>query len=165
MVELLEQHNGSHATLVLKPNAAMPWRQNLYVIALFAIGVLGFATFWAFNGAILALPFGILEILGLTWAMWWVARQAQRQQTIELSEHEVVIRSGIKSIEKEWRGARQWTRVEVEKGKRKADPPTIWFCYRDQRVEVGDFLNRRDRTRLLQTLKQLINGPLRLPPS
>lgn len=124
---------------------------------------MGFATIWTLKGAVLALPIGVLEMIGLTWAMWWVSRQAQQMQTIELTDLEVVIRSGIKVPDQEWRGARQWTRVEVEKGKRRADPIRIWFCFRDQRVEVGGFLNRRDRTRLLQTLKHLINGPLRLP--
>lgn len=163
MVELLD--NAASQTLVLRPNAAMPWRRNLYVIAIFGFGILGFATFWTIKGVVLALPMGILEMIGLTWALWWVARQAQRCQTIELTAHEVIIQSGRDQPESEWRSARAWTRVQVDKPKRRGDPPRVWFCFKGDQVEVGGFLNRRDRQRLIRVLKKVINGPERISPS
>ncbi len=162
MVEWMPSEDGRSDTLILRPNAAMPWRRNLYVIALFGVGILGFGAFWTFQGVVLALPMGILELIGLTWAMWWVARQAERCQTIELSAHEVVIQSGRREPEAEWRAARVWTRVQVDPPKRRGDPPRIWFCFKGERVEVGGFLNRRDRNRLIRLLKKVVNGPARL---
>lgn len=143
----------------------MPWRYNLYVIGLFGLGILGFGIFWTTQGVVLALPFGVLEMVGLTWALWWVAHKAQRIEVLELNELEVIFRSGIKQVEREFRAPRLWTQIDIEPAKRRIDAPRVFLCFRDQRVEVGDFLNRRDRYRLIRQLKKLVNGPAQLAPA
>lgn len=165
MIECQMTESPRCGVLTLRPNAAMPWRYNLYVIGLFSLGILGFGIFWTTQGVVLALPFGVLEVIGLTAALWWVAHKAQRVEVLELTELEVVFRSGIKTVEREFRAPRLWTQIDIQPAKRKIDAPRVFLCFRDQRVEVGDFLNRRDRYRLIRQLKQLVNGPKRLADS
>ena len=165
MIECQMTESPRCGVLTLRPNAAMPWRYNLYVIGLFSLGILGFGIFWTTQGVVLALPFGVLEVIGLTAALWWVAHKAQRVEVLELTELEVVFRSGIKTVEREFRAPRLWTQIDIQPAKRKIDAPRVFLCFRDQLVEVGDFLNRRDRYRLIRQLKQLVNGPKRLADS
>lgn len=140
----------------------MPWRYNLYVIGLFGVGILGFGIFWTFQGVVLALPFGVLEMIGLSAALYYVARKAQQQQVLELTDLEVIFRSGSKKVDREFRAPRLWTQVDIQPPKRRLEAPRVFLCFRDQRIEVGDFLNRRDRYRLIRQLKRFINGPARL---
>jgi len=164
MIECSDDSQPGCGHILMRPNAAMPWRYNLYVIAIFSVGVLGFGIFWTFQGVTLALPFGVLEMLALSAALYHVARQAQRQQTLRLTPTEVHFKSGLKVVEQDVSTPRQWTHIDIRPAKRKMEAPRVFLVFREQQIEVGGFLNRRDRYRLIRQLKRWVNGPARLAP-
>ena len=107
-------------------------------------------------GAWVILPFSGIEILALTIALYVLARRNARQEVITVDKDQVIIERGITSPAENWRYQRLWSSFHVEKPAGTWSSPIISIRSHGKHLELGTFLNRRDKIKLINTLKYIV---------
>ena len=141
--------------ITLRPNASLSWRGNLWFIASVSALALLIALGFALVGAYFILPFSGLEILVLFCSCYYLCRRNLRQEVITLSEQSVLIEKGIKQPQQSWRYERSQTQIHVHHGTTPWDSPTVTLHCQEQHIELGAFLNKREKIQLINSLKRM----------
>ena len=136
----------------------MHWKETkvyLWVIT----GVLVFISFiMAWLGAWMVLPFAGLEVIVLASLMYWVAHQCRRQQVISFKHNRVHIEKGHVSPSVSWESELFFTRLMVDPPAYRGHLCKVFLRSKDQKLEVGEFLNEEDKKRLIAELRRVISA-------
>lgn len=140
--------------LILRPDRSMSWQTNKKILlAMFAINMaigIGFAM----AGAWLILPFAGLEIVLVGIGMYYVSWKLNFQETITIDAESFRLQKGVYYPKQSW----QWQTSNIElltrAGHYRMSPPSLILRHLNDAVEIGTFLNRADKKRLRQTLKE-----------
>ncbi|KAA1194415.1 DUF2244 domain-containing protein [Pseudohalioglobus sediminis] len=142
--------------IVARPNQSASWRSNLYVLLAISVPSLGAAIGFTAMGAWPILPFAGLELLALAAALYYVNWKLQYRHVITLSEDSIRIDKGHYHPRQSWQFRRQVTGLSVIPEKHPWESPALTVHDRQQRVSVGEFLNRDDALALLELLRKEI---------
>ena len=140
----------------MKPNASLSWRGNLWFITSISVLALLISLSFSLIGAYVILPFYGLEILVLFISCYYLCRRNLRQEVITFSEQSVIIEKGTGQPQQYWCYDRRQTEIHVLHGAARWDTPTVTLCCHHQRIELGDFLNKREKIQLINNLKRII---------
>jgi len=141
--------------VILKPNASLSWRGNLwFIISVSALALL-ISLGFALIGAYVILLFYGLEILVLFFSCYYLCRRNLRREVITLSEQNVEIEKGTGQPHQHWCYDRSQTEIRVFHGEARWDIPTVALCCQHHSVELGDFLNKREKIQLINKLKRI----------
>jgi uncharacterized membrane protein len=146
----------SHLTIVAKPNHSSTWRNNLLVLLAISVPSLGAAIGFALLGAWPILPFAGLELLALGSALYYVNWKLQYRHVITLSEDSVRIDKGFYLPRQTWMFKRQATGLAVTPERHPWEGPVLALHDKQEKVSLGEFLNRDDSLKLLALLKREI---------
>ena len=146
----------SHLTIVARPNHSSTWRNNLLALLAISVPSLGAAIGFALLGAWPILPFAGLELLALGSALYYVNWKLQYRHVITLSEDSVRIDKGFYLPKETWLFKRHTTGLAVTPERHPWDGPDLALHDRQERVSLGEFLNRDDSLKLLALLKREI---------
>lgn len=142
--------------IVLRPNHSWSWRANLWFLAILLGVSLLIATAFLLVGAWVVLPFTLLEMTGLAICIHYCFRQCSLQEVITVSDNEVKIERGIRAPSEQETFQRMWSKFFVRSPKHPWDPMTLSVSSRGMETEIGAFLNRRDKSDLLEQLRRLL---------
>lgn len=139
--------------IVLSPNRSMSWRGNqiflLGMIVLSAVISIGFAML----GAWVILPFAGLEMLALGSALYYVSWKLSYQQVVTLKPDSVSIDKGVYRPRKSWLLQRDQVSLSIEPEQHPWSTPAIALRHQQELIELGEFLNQSDCTKLLKLLR------------
>lgn len=156
MVDANIDERSRTARIILTPNRSWSWRANLYILYTLTAVSMSIAVGFALMGAWMILPWSAFEMLVLLSCLWYCAAQCSRQEVITISEHEVLIERGIREPEERSVYHRIWSRFLVRKPRHPWDPAVVSIRSHGQEQEIGSFLNKEDKSRLIDHLQQVV---------
>lgn len=137
---------------ILKRNCALTPVQLLLIFASLALASLGLATFWAFQGAWLVVPFAVIEVLALGVAFAVYARHAADCERVRLGQEALVIERVVGERRTLVQLPRAWLRVRLNE-----QSGGLVELTSGRSVEsVGRFVDLKGRERFLMGLKQAL---------
>jgi uncharacterized membrane protein len=142
--------------IVLRPNNSWSWRANVLFLSVLMGVSISIATGFLIAGAWLVMPFTLLELTVVTLCLHYCVRQCARQEVIIVSDHKVLIESGIRRPTNRQIFHRMWAKFFVQKPKHPWDPLTLSIRSHGKELEIGSFLNRRDKQDLINELKRVV---------
>ena len=144
--------------IVLTPNFSWSWKANLYLLYTLMGISLGVGLGFMIHGAWLVLPFSILEMLFLGVCIYLCLLKCDRQEVITISEHEVLIESGRRKPEQSRQFNRSWSQFLISTPKHPWDPKIVCIRSHGKELEIGSFLNQKDKSELVSMLKRVVYG-------
>ncbi|UTP72534.1 DUF2244 domain-containing protein [Alteromonas sp. LMIT006] len=137
----------------LTPNRSATWRETKIAIGIMVVLVMTIAFGWAAVGAWVILPFAGLEVGLFAYFMYRICRQGFNQQIVTITKEFVLIESGIMRREVARTYDRNQLSFEVAETERDWHLPDIVMCLGMYRLSIGEFLNKDDRIKLKDALK------------
>ncbi|MGB5396902.1 MAG: DUF2244 domain-containing protein [Gammaproteobacteria bacterium] len=156
MVQTEINQASGNGSIVLTPNNSASWRFNMLVLASlgFILGMI--SVFFLIQGLWLILPFSGLEILALFSGLYLCVRANITIEVITFGDHVVRVERGRKSIEQSWEYPRSWSKIFVRNPQYRGHPKKIFIRSHGKELELGAFLNKRDKDLLIKKLKHLV---------
>lgn len=150
---ILISHQDNIATIVLRPNRSINWKQIKIVLLLLAlpVGLIAFGWWWI--GVWVILPFAGFELLLLALLMYRVNWQLYRQQVITITDDLLTIEEGYRSARR-YQFARPHCYVTITETQGHWQLPLFYLHHHHQQVALGSFLNLSDRQDLKRVLSQ-----------
>ena len=142
--------------IILKPNNSATWRFNMLVASSLALLALLISTFFLLQGLWLIAPFSGLEVLALLGCLYLCARSNIQTEIIKFSPDKVIIEQGRTFAEKSWEYHRSWAKIFVRKPRHKGHPDQIVIRSHGKELELGSFLNKDDKQKLVNKLRKII---------
>jgi len=142
-------------TIILRPNHSWSWRANVLFLCILMVVSMTIALGFLFAGAWVILPFSILEMTVVAFCIHYSVKQCKRQEVITISDYEVKIEQGIRGPSHVQTFIRMWATWFVQKPPHPWDPVSLVIRSHGQELEIGSFLNRRDKTDLVSQLKKV----------
>lgn len=148
------RRSGHELIIVAKPNHSSSWRNNRQVLLLLCVPSLGAAIGFTLLGAWPVLPFTGAELLALSSALYYVNWKLEYRHVITLSRDSVRIDKGRYRPQRRWRIDREQAALAVTPERHPWEGPRLAVHGRQERVVVGDFLNRDECLSLLALLRK-----------
>ena len=156
MVEThINKENGA-AIIVLRPNNSASWQFNIRIIASLAIIAFFISTYFALHGLWLIFPFAGLEVGFLAICLYLRLRDNFDTEVITFDDASVTIERGCYHAEKSWKYHRMWAKIFVKKPTIHGRPKQIFIRSHGKELELGSFLNKKDKEILIKDLKNVI---------
>ena len=156
MVETRINENTGLATIVLRPNNSASWQFNMQIVASLAFITFCISSYLALQGLWLIFPFAGLVVAGLFICLYLRLRANITTEVITFDEHTVVIERGCYHAEKSWKYQRIWAKIFVKKPSARGYPKQIFIRSHGKELELGSFLNKKDKDILIKDLKNII---------
>ncbi len=152
MLESLQPETG--VAIVLSPNKSMTWETNRWILLGLFIVNMTIGIGFAMMGGWLILPFAGLEVMLVGFAMYYVCWKLNFKHIITIESQSFVLQKGVYFPKQEW----QWQTSAVQVLKRpspyRMSAPTVFLKHLNERVEIGEFLNRDEKKELLEWFTQ-----------
>jgi uncharacterized membrane protein len=142
--------------IVLTPNASWSWQANLYLLYTLMCISIGIGIGFMLAGAWVILPYSILEMSVLGLCFYYVVRKCNQREVITVSEHEVLVQRGFHSPIESRNYHRMWAKFLVKPPKHPWDPEVVSIRSHGQELELGSFLSRGDKQRLIDALRRVV---------
>lgn len=156
MVEAHIDESAHTGRIILRPNSSWSWRANLYLLYTLTAVSLTIAFGFLAMGAWVVLPYTIAELAVLFACIWYCVRQCRRQEVITISEHEVQIERGIETPTDQHNYHRIWAQFLVKPARHPWDPDIVSIRSHGEELELGSFLSRKDKHRLIAELRKMV---------
>lgn len=156
MVETRVNKNTGLSTIVLRPNNSASWQFNLKIVASLALIAFFISSYFALQGLWLVFPFTGLAIGFLLFCLYIRLRANSNTEVITFDKDTVVIERGTYHAEKSWKYHRLWAKIFVKKPDTRGYPKRIFIRSHGKELELGSFLNKKDKELLIKNLKHII---------
>lgn len=148
--------NSRTGIIILRPNHSWSWRANVLFLSMLMGVSLAIAVGFLLAGAWVILPFTVLELTVVALCIHYCVRQCARQEVITISDFEVTIEQGIRGPIQQQTFQRMWAKFFVERPRHPWYPVSLFIRSHGQELEIGSFLNSRDKQNLVSQLKRVI---------
>lgn len=153
MVEIEE--NETEHQIILMPNRSMSWQTNKKILlAMFVVNMI-IAGAWAWMGAWMILPFAGLEVLLVGVGMYYVSWKLSFREVIVVAADSLLLQKGVYFPKQEWRWPRNSTSLIKQPSQYRMSAPKLFLTHLNERIEIGEFLNRADKITLRKHLLAL----------
>jgi len=142
--------------IVLTPNNSASWRFNLAVWASLTFIAALISTVFLFMGLWMIFPFSGLEVLALYAGLHYVAHRNSKTEVITFCGDKVIVEKGRYSSEYIWEYQRSWAKIFVKKPAFRGYPKRIFIRSHGRELELGSFLNKQDKEKLISNLKRIV---------
>ncbi|RDV24659.1 DUF2244 domain-containing protein [Alteromonas aestuariivivens] len=151
-IAMVARKTDSRITLILlRPNRSASWNDSKRLVILLTVPLGLIAVFWSFAGVWMILPFAGLEAGLLAFFMYRVSHWTYQQQIIRIAPH--TVRVEIRGRQnKTVKFPRTDCFVEFVDSENDWPLPRIRLVASAQYLEIGQFLNLRDRQQLREDL-------------
>lgn len=144
------------ATIILRPNNSSSWQFNLKIVASLTIIVFFISTYFALQGLWLIFLFSAFFIGVLFISLYLRLRANFNTEVITFDENTVIIERGYFHAEHTWKYHRLWAKIFVKKPTIRGYPKQIFIRSHGKEMELGSFLNKKDKEILIKDLKDII---------
>ena len=128
------------------------------IVGSLAILMFGIAGYFAWMGLWLVFPFSGFELLLLCYCLYLRTRANCSQEVITFSEDTVLVERGCFKIEHRWQYPRLWAKIFVKPPRYYGDPKRVYIRSHGDQLELGAFLNKREKQKLIKDLKHIVYG-------
>lgn len=156
MVQATINQNTGNGCIILTPNNSSSWPFNLCVIGSLTVVSLIIAIGFLINGIWMILPFSGLELTAVATGLYICMRNNDKAEVITFDEDKVIIEKGRKIAEHTWEYQRLWSKILVRKPQHRGHPKQIFIRSHGKELELGTFLNKKDKELLVKKLKDII---------
>ena len=105
-------------------------------------------------GAWMILPFAGLEITLVGLAMYYVCWKLNFKQIITIEAESFLLQKGVYFPKQEWRWQLSQVQLIRQSSNYRMSAPTLFLKHLNEVVEVGDFLNRKEKKQLRECLEK-----------
>lgn len=151
----LNPDNGN-IQFVLTPNNSASWQFNIMIWASLALIAMFISTIFLLRGLWLILPFSGLELLAVYVGLYLVIRKNSRIEIIKFSDDKVTIEKGHNYCEQIWEYQRYWSKIFIKQPAYRGHPKHIFIRSHGKELELGEFLNKSDKEKLIKKLKKAV---------
>ena len=156
MVETHINHHTDCARIVLKPNNSASWQFNMRVVASLALLAFFISSFFALQGLWLIFPFAGLEVGALFICLYLRMRANITTEVITFDASSVLIERGHDKAEESWKYHRMWAKILVRNPTLRGRPKQVFIRSHGKELELGSFLNKKDKDILIKDLRHII---------
>ncbi|MBE9559534.1 MAG: DUF2244 domain-containing protein [Proteobacteria bacterium] len=156
MIETSINKNTGLSTIVLKPNNSSSWQFNMKIVASLSFIAFFISSYLALQGLWLVFPFSFLAIGFLFICLYLRMRANIKTEVITFDENTVLVERGRYHAEKSWKYHRLWTKIFVKKPTIRGYPKKVFIRSRGKELELGSFLNKKDKEILIKDLKAAV---------
>ncbi len=156
MVKTSYNPNTGSATIVLRPNNSSSWRFNMQVVSSLAFIAFCISTYFALHGLWLIFLFTGTAIAILFTCLYLRLRANNNTEVITFDKNTVVVERGYRQAEQSWKYHRMWAKIFVKKPQIYGYPKQIFIRSHGKELELGSFLNKKDKDIFIKDLKHII---------
>ena len=151
-------HRPTHQgmSFVLCPDRSLSWAGMRTVLVALLCCLGGISLYFTLNGAWLVLPFTGLEALVLTIAIYLNAQSATTRETITLTDKEISVARGRRTLGEAARFQRYWCQVALVRDPRGWYPSRLYLGSHGRCIEIGKMLVENERRQLASQLTTCI---------
>jgi len=142
--------------IIACPNMSANWRTTKIILWFISFITLLIALTFSFFGLWLILPFAGLEVLALFAFSYWVAYQCCRKEVITIKDNQLTVEKGHHCPQFTWRTELFWTRLIIDRPAFRGHPFKLYLRSKEQRLEIGEFLNEDDKKQLISVLRDVV---------
>lgn len=153
MVEL--NINDSQTRIVITANRSMSWETNKKILVFMFIINMVIALSWTAMGAWMVLPFAGLEILLVGVGMYYVSWKLSFKEILLFDAESLIVQKGVYYPKQEWHWGTGQTTLIKRPSKYRMSAPTLFLEHQNQRIEIGQALNRSEKKQLREHLLKL----------
>ncbi len=150
--QLSPPSGGQTQQFVLQPNNSSSSRSLVLTVGLFALAMLLLGMRFAYLGVWLILPFIVLDVLAVCWAIWHIKRRCSLVETVTLNGKQLNITHQAVREQKQWGFAIDWVKVDLQSQPHPWHPSRLRIGSHGKWVQIGDFLTNDERTSLASAL-------------
>lgn len=153
---MVEMHStDSQHQLILCPNRSMSWQTNKKILFAIFIVNMTIAVVWASMGAWMVLPFAGLEVLLVGAGMYYVSWKLSFKEIITFEAESLIVQKGVYYPKQEWRWQKNDTSLLKQPSRYRMSAPNLFLKHLNEQIEIGAFLNRREKVSLREHLNEL----------
>ncbi|MCK4833625.1 MAG: DUF2244 domain-containing protein [Gammaproteobacteria bacterium] len=156
MVETSINQSTGLVTIVLKPNNSSSWQFNMKIVISLAATAFFISAYLAMQGLWLVFPFAMLAVAALFTSLYLRMRDNIKTEVITFDENTVLVERGSYHAEKSWKYQRLWTKIFIKKPTTRGYPKQIFIRSHGEELELGSFLNKKDKEILIKDLKTAV---------
>lgn len=157
MVEQVCDPSGQDCHWVIRPNQSLSWKQAVQVYLVIAACCLAIGLFFAVQGLWPVLPFAGLEVAVLGIAFYLCLVRSQKREVVSVSAERVTVEKGRGKPQEHWECPRAWARISLERSPIAWYPSRLSVAFQGRQVEIGAFLNEKERRLLALELQNVIH--------
>lgn len=159
MVAVYNQTNHSRQVILL-PNQSLGWEGNVWVVMAVSLVILIISIPIALKGLWVVLPFAIAQVLALGISLYLTLKKLSYKEIITLENGEISLQRGHCSLETSSVFPERSVRILFEEHDKPMTAPDIDMIAEGHCYHIGEFLNRSDRFKLAEVLKNQLNLPI-----
>jgi uncharacterized membrane protein len=156
MVETRIDEDTGLTTIILKPNNSSSWQFNMQILASLSAIIFLLSAYFALQGLWLVVPFAFLVIATVYVCLYLRVRDNIKTEIITFNDSTVVVERGRYHAEDTWKYHRLWTKIFVKKPQLRGYPKQIFIRSHGKELELGSFLNKKDKEILIKDLKTVV---------
>mgnify|MGYP001816064693 CR=1 FL=1 len=156
MVETRIDQDTGLTTIILKPNNSSSWQFNMQILASLSAIIFLLSAYFALQGLWLVVPFAFLVIATVYVCLYLRVRENIKTEIITFNDSTVVVERGRYHAEDTWKYHRLWTKIFVKKPQLRGYPKQIFIRSHGKELELGSFLNKKDKEILIKDLKTVV---------
>jgi len=149
------QQNEHQQRLILSPNKSMTWETNKKILLVMFVVSMIIGISFASIGAWMVLPFAGLEILLVGSGMYYVCWKLNFKHIITIESQSLVLQKGVYFPKHEWQWQFDQTQLIKCPNQYRMSAPYLFLKHLNETVEIGDFLNRKEKKDLREHLTRL----------
>ena len=155
--------NRDQSRFEIRPNRSLDWRATkVFYLALVCVSM-GIAGGFAAMGFWPILPFAGAELLAVGGAFYVCALSGRQREVVLIDDRTVAVQTGTTSLKCTWKFARAWTKVILSVPTVGWYPSKLLLRSHGSEIEVGEFLNERERRQLAGDLRRVIDTGAQWP--
>lgn len=163
MVATIRNPDTAQDALVITPYAPLSWPASLLILFVICAPIMSVAVVSGLLGSWYVLPASAMVCIFTGLAFRSGYRRTQRREVVTLIGDEVSIERGHSYPESRYAIPRSDAQVLLQKSAPGADEH-LYLCAREQEIEIGEFLDDKERHQLADELRRLIRSAGTLKP-
>lgn len=156
MVETNINENTGLSIIVLRPNNSASWQFNMIIVGSLSLIAFVISTYFALQGLWLIFPFAGIEVGFLFICLYLRMRANINTEVITFDKDTLLVERGYYHAEQSWKYHRIWAKIYVKTPERRGYPKRIFIRSHGKELELGSFLNKKDKELLIKSLKNVV---------
>lgn len=156
MIETHINETSGLATIVLRPNNSASWQFNMMIVGSLSFIAFCISTYFALQGLWLIFPFAGIEVGFLFICLYLRMRANINTEVITFDKDTVLVERGCYHAEQSWKYHRVWAKIFVKNPEIRGYPKRIFIRSHGKELELGAFLNKKDKELLIKDLKNVV---------
>lgn len=157
MVTTIKNPDATQDALLITPYAPLSWRASLFLLFLVSTPIIGVAIVSGLLGNWYVLPVSSTLCIFIGLAFRSAYRRTQIREVVLLDDRTLSIARGHRQIESRVSLPRACAAVLWQASPRGAEDH-LYICANEQKVEIGNFLDDKERHELADRLAELIRS-------